>query len=165
MDQKEYKRYQEIVKKITKGSELSEDLLHDTIIQLSTNDKWNTLPAKEKVFFFIRTITNQFYSNNSYFHKTYKRFQFQEITSIEQIETEYEDKPTLEWVNEELEKELKERPENWYDVELFRLYLQDRRIDAIHRKTKIPKYSIRITIKEMKKWINTKWIEYKNGES
>jgi hypothetical protein len=45
-------------------------------------------------------------------------------------------------------------------VGIFRLYLQHRKLEPIHRQTKIPKYSLRITLKEMKEWIKNKWIKY-----
>jgi len=30
--------------------------------------------------------------------------------------------------------------------------------------TKIPKYSLRITLNEMKEWLNNKWKQYKNND-
>lgn len=161
MEQKKYNEYLNIVKKVTKNDELSYDLLHDILVQLSSNIKWNTLDDRQKKFFFIRTLTNQYYSHNSSFYKQYKKYQFQEIGSIEQLETEYEEQPTIDWIYETLDKELKEHPQNWYNVNLFKLYLELKKIDLIHKQTRIPKYSIRITIKEMKLFIQEKWSEYK----
>jgi hypothetical protein len=37
--------------------------------------------------------------------------------------------------------------------------MEHRSIEPIHKKTRIPRYSIRDTIKEMKGWIKTKWSE------
>ena len=62
--------------------------------------------------------------------------------------------------DETLEQELKDNPDKWYEVGIFRLYLKHRKLEPIHRQTKIPKYSLRQTLKEMKEWIKIKWIEY-----
>lgn len=165
MSESEYKEYLNLVKTITKNSKYSNDLLHDVLIQLESNEKWVNLNNKERKYFFTRTIQNQFYSNNSKFQRTYKKYEFDEIGSVEQLETIYEELPTLEWVYEFLDKEVKERPENWYNVGLFKMYLDVKKINLINKKTKIPKYSIRRTIKEMKVWINQRWEEYKDGEN
>jgi hypothetical protein len=74
-------------------------------------------------------------------------------------DTTYHDKPTIEWINKLLENELNTNPENWYNVKLFKLYLEHKKIDPIHKQTRIPKYSIRNTVNEMKIWINKKWKE------
>lgn len=136
------------------------DLLHDVLIQLESNEKWNNLYTKEeKIYFLTRTITNQFYSNNSKFHKTYRKFNSQSLDITDLIDEEYTDRPSLEWVNQTLEDELTNNPNNWYNVKLFKMYLEYKKIEPIHKKTRIPKYSIRETINHMKKWIKQKWDE------
>ena len=52
----------------------------------------------------------------------------------------------------------------WYNKGIFELYLEHKKLEHIHRLTKIPKYSLRETLKEMKLWINNKWIDYSNGK-
>ncbi len=160
MDQKQYNKYKQIAVKITKHSELSEDLLHDVLIQLDHNEKFNTLPDKDKVFFFVRTLTNQFYSNNSKFQRTY-RLKYEEFNNNVEVEDRpYQESPTIDWINETLDKELKNNKDFWYNHGIFKMYLEHKKIKAIHQRTQIPIYSIRATIKEMKVWIKNKWIEY-----
>lgn len=158
MLEQRYKQYRELAKRITKGDERYIDLLHDVLIQLSTNEKWNNLQTpEEQMYFLTRTITNQYYSNNSKFQKTYRKFS-DEIAQIPDTEDEgYQEKPSLEWLNNLLDNELKTNPDNWYNIGLFKLYMEHRRIEPIYKKTMIPRYSIRATIKEMKSWIKTKW--------
>jgi hypothetical protein len=164
MDERTYREFRKIAVKITSGDERSDDLLHDVLEQLETNVKWNELKTKEeKNYFLVRALTNQYKSNNSKFNRTYRRFTFEQMTNQEQVDIEYKEPITLEWVNETLNKELKDKPENWYQVGLFKMYMEHRKIEPIHKKTKIPKYSIRSTIKEMKLWLNKQWEINQNG--
>jgi hypothetical protein len=160
MLEKRYEQYRELARKITKGDERYIDLLHDVLIQLETNEKWNNLQTpKEQMYFLTRTLINQYYSNNSHFNKTYRKFS-SEITDIpEEEDTPYQEKPSIEWINNLLDNELNTNPDNWYNIGLFKLYMEHRSIEPIHKKTKIPRYSIRDTIKQMKGWIKTKWNE------
>lgn len=161
MNQTEYDKYRKIILKICGEDEKSEDLLHDILIQLSTNVKYNTLSEKERVFFFIRVIKNQFYSNNSKFQRTYKKNILEELPANYDVRQEdYVETPTMDWIQETLDQELKDNPDNWYQVGIFRLYLQHRKLEPIHRQTRIPKYSLRQTLNDMKEWIKNKWIEY-----
>ena len=160
MVEKRYREYLELAKKLTKGDERHIDLLHDVLIQLGTNEKWNNLQTEqEQMYFLTRTITNQFYSNNSKFKKTYRNFSSEVIDIPDEEDVPYQDRPSIEWINNLLDNELKTNPDNWYNVGLFKMYMEHRKIDLIHKKTKIPKYSIRETIRQMKSWIKSKWGE------
>lgn len=160
MLEKRYEQYRELARKITKGDERHIDLLHDILIQLETNEKWNNLPTEqEQLYFLTRTITNQFYSNNSKFQRTYRKFNSEAIDIPDNEDTPYQDRPSIEWVNALLDNELKNNPDNWYNVGLFKMYMEHRKIELIHKQTRIPKYSIRETIRHMKSWIKSKWSE------
>jgi len=160
MLEKRYREYKQLAFKITKGDERYIDLLHDILIQLQTNEKWNNLPNKqEQMYFLTRVITNQFYSNNSSFHRTYRKFNADIIPQLEVPDEPYTDTPSIDWINKLLDEELKLNPDKWYDIGLFKMYMEYKKIEPLHKKTRIPKYSIRETIKEMKSWIKQKWIE------
>jgi DNA-directed RNA polymerase specialized sigma24 family protein len=160
MLEQRYNQYRELARKITKGDERHIDLLHDILIQLETNEKWNNLPTEqEQLYFLTRTITNQFYSNNSKFQRTYRKFNSEAIDIPDKEDEPYEDRPSIEWINNLLDNELNTNPDNWYNVGLFKMYMEHRKIDLIHKKTNIPKYSIRETIRQMKSWIKSKWSE------
>lgn len=160
MLERRYRQYKELAKKITKGDERHLDLLHDILIQLETNEKWNNLHTKEEQMYFLtRTIQNQYYSKNSKFKKTYRNFSSEIVEIPESIDEEYQERPSIEWINKLFENELNNNPSSWYNIGLFKLYMEDKKIESIHKKTKIPKYSIRNTIREMKVWIKKKWNE------
>lgn len=164
MDERRYREYRELARTITGGDERYIDLLHDVLIDLDGNDKWNNITTKkEKMYFLTRTLSNQFYSNNSKFNRTYRKFNTEVFDNLEIVDSPYVEPPTMDWLESLLEQETREKPYRWYDVGLFRLYLKDKKIDLIHKKTKIPKYSIRETIKNMKLWIRMEWKKYQNG--
>lgn len=162
MLERRYREYKELAKRITKGDERHIDLLHDVLINLESNEKWNNLPTKEEQMYFLtRAITNQYYSNNSYFNKTYRKFNAEATEIPEVLDEPYIERPSIEWVNNTLENELKLNPDNWYNIGIFKMYMEHRKIELIHKKTKIPKYSIRDTIKQMKSWLKKEWIKSK----
>lgn len=161
MNQNEYDKYKKLIHKICGGDDKSEDLLHDILIQLSTNEKYNTLSEKERVFFFIRTVQNQYYSNNSKFQRTYKKYIFEEIPiNYNPKDETYYELPTIDWVQETLNNELQNNKNFWYNKGIFDLYLEHKKLETIHKLTKIPKYSLRMTLREVKAWLKIKWTEY-----
>lgn len=158
MLERRYREYKQLAKQITKGDERYLDLLHDVLIQLHTNDKWNNLTTKEEQMYFLtRTLTNQYYSNNSKFQRIYRKFNIDSKEIPDVPDEPYEEKPSIEWINILFEQELQTNPDNWYNIGLFKMYMEYKKIEPIHKKTRIPKYSIRQTIKEMKSWIKLKW--------
>jgi hypothetical protein len=164
MEYQTYKKYMQISKTICGNDERAQDLLHDTLIQFTKNQKFNTLSPKDRVFYITRALKNQFYSNNSSFNRTYRKYQFDEIPDkYELVDTEYDETPTLDWINETLNKELKDNPSFWYNKGLFDIWREHNCIiDRVHKQTKIPKYSIIDTIEGVKSFIRHKWLEYKN---
>jgi DNA-directed RNA polymerase specialized sigma24 family protein len=165
MTQTQYEKYRTTILKICGNDEKAEDLLHDILLQLSSNTTYNSLDDKSKLFFFVRTVQNQYWSNNSKFQRTYKKYIFEQLpVNYDPKTEEYKERPTMDWIEETLDQELNDNPERWYEVGIFRLYLQHRKLEPIHRQTQIPKYSLRQTLKDMKEWINNKWITYNGKE-
>jgi hypothetical protein len=132
--------------------------MHDVLIQLMKGDTFNTLPQRERVYFFIRAVKNQFYSKNSYFYRDYVKYSFRNIQTDIDIQDHQEDPyPSMEWVLECLNKL------NWYEEKLFKLYLTLKSIDKVSKQTKIPIYSIRKSINSTKEFLNQEWIKYVNS--
>jgi hypothetical protein len=75
---------------------------------------------------------------------------------------EYIHTPDIQWIKETLSNETKNNPNFWYDEGIFNLYLEHKKIEAVHKKTRIPKYSLRKTINEIKVLLKSKWKE-QNG--
>jgi hypothetical protein len=166
MEKKEYDELKKIVNRICKNDENANDLLHDVLVQLKTNKVYNALDTKSRVFFFTRTIINQYYSTNSSYHKTYRKYFHQDIPiNYDNNDEEYNELPTIDWITETLDNELRSNPTFWYNHGIYTLYLEHKKLEKLHRLTQIPKYSLRITLKEMKDWLNYKWIKHKNYEN
>lgn len=168
MRETRYREYKLLAKRITKGDERYIDLLHDVLIQLQTNDKWNNLNTKEEQLYFLsKALTNQFYSNSSSFQRTYKRYSHMELQETLDIsDTIYEEQPTIEWINEALEEQLKEDPHFWYEKGIFELWVKHNCfIERVHKQTKIPRYSIKETINQVKDLLINKWKKYKECQS
>lgn len=157
---KQYSEYKKIANKICANDERTEDLFHDVLLQLSNNIKFTGLTETEKKYFFVKTISNQFYSNNSYFYRTYRRTNNEQLSyKLELTDEEYQEPnfPSIEWVREELEQQVKNEPDFWYNKGIFEMYLKHKKLNPIHKLTQIPKYSLRDTINFMKKWVIKKW--------
>ena len=165
MNQITYNKLRKIAHKICKSDDNTDDLMHDVLIQLDTNKVYNTLSEKDKVFFFIKAIKNQYYSNHSQYHKTYRKYIFQEIPiNYDPKDKPFNELPTLDWITETLDSELVSNPNFWYNHGIYNLYLKHRKLEVLHRLTKIPRYSLRMTLREMKEWLNYKWEKYNNYE-
>lgn len=158
MTQKQYDNYLKIANQVTGNDSRAVDLMHDVLIQLMKGNVFNTLPQRERVYFFIRAIKNQYYSKNSYFYRDYIKYDFKTIqTDVDIPDYQNDPKPSLEWVNECLNKL------DWYEEKLFKLYLDLKSIDKVSKQTKIPIYSIRKTIKWTKEYLNQEWVKYVNS--
>lgn len=164
MKETEYNKYLKASKKITSNHELATDLMHDILIMLQKNNKFNNLSEKDRLFFFVRAMKNQFYSNSSYYTRTYKKYEFDELVEKnDMVEHIYDEEPTLDWIKETFESELKKNPDFWYNKGIFELWVKhDGFIERVHKQTKIPRYALKDTISYMKEWIKIKWKEYKS---
>lgn len=161
MNNQQYQQFKKIAIKICNNDKNTEDLLHDIIIQLRNNKTYNTLSDKEQVFFFVRALKNQYRSNNSSYHRQYRKYEFDEIPiNYEMEDNEYEELPSIDWITETLDTELKLNKDMWYQIGIYKMYIEHKRLSILHRITKIPKYSIRMTLKEMNEWIKLKWEQY-----
>ena len=76
--EKNYKKLKEISDKITSGKKYnSEDLLHDTIVNLYDSDKnkiESLIDKNELIFWIARIMVNQYHSKTSPFYKKYKKY-------------------------------------------------------------------------------------------
>ena len=159
MDQKKYNKYLDITKKITNYDERSQDLLQDILLNFQRSALFNTLSERERVFFLIRAIKNQYYSKNSYFYRDYVRptgvkldYEFE---VEDKVEPEY---PNLEWVKNRIEQL------NWYEKGIFTLYIDLGTIEKVSKQTKIPLYSIHKSINKTKKFLKESWLIYIQNE-
>lgn len=158
MNNNEYQNYLDIVNKITKHDTRAEDLLHDILLQLKDSTLFNSLSGNQKTYFFVKVVKNQYNSNNSKFKRNYRRYEYSQLGNMTDIpDEEYVETPDMLWVIQTLDKELERNPDNWYDIELFKLYLKHKKIETLHKTTMIPKYSLRITINKIKTFLREEW--------
>lgn len=164
MTEKIYKQYLKASMTITKNDRDAQDLMHDVLIMLSKNETFNNLSNADKLFFFVRALKNQFNSNSSFYTRNYKKYTFKELkVDFDIPDTIYEEKPSLDWIKEIMELEVHDNPDFWYEKGIFELWIEHKGfIERIHKQTRIPRYSIKETIEETKRWINKKWNE-QNG--
>lgn len=164
MTKTEYDKMLKAVIKITNNDNRAEDLMHDVLIQLNKNVKYNLMNEKTRLYFFIRAVQNQYYSNSSSFVRKYKRYSFEELKDTFDIETDiYNERPSLEWIYETLNQETEKNADFWYDKGIFELWLKHNGfIERVHKQTTIPRYEIKDVVNRMKLWLNQKWKEYKN---
>jgi hypothetical protein len=165
MNQQQYKKYYKAAIKITSDHNDAQDLMHDVLIMLTKNEKYNNLSDTNKFFFFIRTMMNQYRSNSSHYTRNYKKYNFEELKTDFNIQDSiYEEQPSLDWIRETMDQEIEVNPDFWYDRGIFELWLSHKGfIERVHKQTRIPRYSIKETIEKTKLWINKKWEKYKDG--
>lgn len=163
MNQKLHDKLKQVMNKMCSDRDTCEDLFQDILFKLETNEKYKTLSDKEKVYYFIGVVRHQVYSTNSSYFRQYKKHQFVELQEEDKesvVDETYIDKPDMIWVKEMMELELKKNPSFWYNKMLFELYIEKNGvIEKVYQKTKIPRYSIKETINEMKIWLKQKWEE------
>lgn len=166
MNKNDYKKMLTIVKKITNDDERAQDLMHDVLIQLNTNGKYNLMDEKERLYFFVRAVKNQFYSNSSLFVRKYKKYSFEELKENFDIEDDiYLDKPDLIWVQDTLKEEVEKNPDFWYKKGIFELWLKHNGfVERVHKQTMIPRYEIKDVVENIKLWLNQKWKQEKDAK-
>jgi hypothetical protein len=136
-----YNELKNICSKFSTPEEV-DDLLHLCIEQFIKNKKVHQIPDKERLYFFVKLVKNQYHSKSSKYFYTYKRYQFNEIIDSDIAEIEYkEDEFNMEWVMKEIEEDKKNG--EWYFSRLFEIYIeQDCSVTKTSKKTLIPINSV-----------------------
>ena len=142
--------YNELVKaanKITGNSDLSVDLLHYAIEEMSFKENIQSIVDSGGArFYCVRIMMTQWRSQTGPFYKQYiKRG---ESIEVHDVEDKAESTLDIDKVNEILDGL------NWYDKELFRLYAEgEHNYSTLSKETGIPRTSIGLTINRVKKHI------------
>ncbi len=153
--QDNHKRLYEIAKKLSKGID-TDDLFQLSVEQLLINRNIHAVPDDEKFFYFARIVRNQYNSNNSKFHKIYRKTKYQNLeTSMDLVYEEYEEPIlTLDWVLEEIENIKKK---DWYLGQIFLLFLsKDANLTRTSKITGIPINNLSRDIKLVKGILHNK---------
>lgn len=154
---KNYHQMVEITNNIVKDKNEVDDLLHCVIEQILKKNSMDALMERERIFYFIRVLKNNYFSKTSPYYYQYKKKGSNEThfdtEFYENIPDEpYEETiPTIEWVYQELEDL------SWFDKDLFLLWMELGTITAVSKKTTIPLNSVGRYINQIKTQLIKKW--------
>lgn len=148
---KNYYELLSIAKKITKGNQLSQELLHECIIQLYDKndivlDKYTDNQIK---YYIVAIMRTNWFSNTSPFYYRIRResAKYVDLHEIMDIESEQEtfEKEQLLVILEEQFCDL-----NWFHKSLFELYMTLGSLSKVSKQTGIPLTSVSTYIKQSK---------------
>ena len=141
----EYPILIEASKKITNNHELHMDLLHYALEELYSKKNYEEIINSGGVrFYVVRIMLTQWRSNTGPFYKMFFNQKSNEI-SDDIIEYREYDQQELEYI-----KALEDLA--WYDKELFKIFSDKQHtISSLSRETGIPRSSVDITIKKVRK--------------
>jgi len=147
-------------RKIIKDTNQLDDFFHFILEDILRHEqKMDGLKDKEKMYYFVRVVKNQFFSKTSpYFYRIKRPYLTSETfeDTLLDIPDEYkEDYPPLAWVYEQLEQE------DWFYRDLFLLWIELGTLTAVSKKTTIPLNSVGRYINKIKKKLQKTWYETK----
>lgn len=145
--EQEYTTLQQAAQKITGNNELQLDLLHYAIEELSGKQNLDAiLESGGGRFYLVSIMMTQWRSQTGPFYKQFMK-EHVDIAAWDQPE---EEEPTMDVTR--IRKILDGLP--WYERELFKLYTDGQHTySSLSRETGIPRTSIGLTIKRIRKHI------------
>jgi RNA polymerase sigma factor (sigma-70 family) len=144
----------QIAKKITKGHDLTQDLFHEVIIQLYDKDKivLKKYDDNSIKYYIVAIMRINWYSNTSpFYYRVRREFQmYSDISECYDMSAEQEsfEKEQILTILEQEWTEL-----NWFNKQLFELYLTLGSLSKVSKQTRIPVSSISRYLKESKELI------------
>jgi len=147
----------DITLKVCKNQEDYMDLYQCVMEQmLNKKDKFNEMKDKEKTYFFISMLKRNYFSKTSPYYYQFKKGAIMDDITDDLLEgiidVEYtESIPDMEWVKLQL-LEL-----DWFDRDLFNLWVELGSLSNVSRKTNIPVNSVGKYIKEIKQELKIRW--------
>jgi len=143
----DYHALQQAANKITGNNELSYDLLHYAIEELShKKNLQDILDSGGARFYLVRIMMTQWRSKTGPFYKQFIK------TELDIDHYDREDAEEKHLDIERINKILEDLP--WYDKELFKLYAEGQHnYSSLAKETGIPRTSIGLTINRVKKHI------------
>ena len=141
-----YNELKNICSKFSTPEEV-DDLLHLCIEQFIKNKKVHQIPDKERLYFFVKLVRNQYHSKSSKYHYTYRRHQFNEMVDMDIPDIEYEEEIfNMDWVKEQL------KTIDWYYGRLFELYIEEGcSVTKLSKRTTIPINSVSRDINKVRR--------------
>ena len=124
-----------------------DDLLHLCLEEFMKNKRVTEIPDNQKIYFFTKIVRNQYNSESSKYHYTYRKYKFNDMVESDIAEVEYEeDQFNMEWVQEQLKKI------DWYYARLFQLYIDEGcSVTKLSKRTTIPINSVSRDINKVRR--------------
>lgn len=166
-------KFFDIVKKVTKGNELAQDLFQEVCLILLEydNEKLNNIIEQKYFnFFFVRILNNQFNSSTSPFYKMYKKEYDKYIDANKDLTIDWDEDNSGEIELSDVDLPDEETDESWgesirakyegikselywYDAELFELYIRLGSYRKVSKETGIPLRSVGTNLKKTKEFL------------
>lgn len=124
-----------------------DDLLHLCLEEFMKNKRVTEIPDDQKIYFFTKIVRNQYNSESSKYHYTYRKYKFNDMVEADIPEIEYtEDQFNMEWVQEQL------KTIDWYYARLFQLYIDEGcSVTKLSKRTTIPINSVSRDINKVRR--------------
>ena len=142
----------EAAKRITKGHDLAQELLHYSIEEfLNKKNSQDLVQSGAARFYLVRVMMNQWNSSTSYFYKEFKKPSVSISKELEDLADD-EDDDDLSQMYIKASKILGDLP--WYDNLLFKTYVEEGHTkSSLSRATGIPRTSISLSINRIIKHV------------
>jgi hypothetical protein len=139
----------------------TDDLLQEVVLILLSKDEEKICELyfnKQLKFFIIKIIQNQVNSISSPFYTKFRKFSHisTNIDEIDLIEKNNDNDYRLDLIDNEIFKDSFETKEDWYQSNMVKAYLKEGSLRNLSEKIKINKQSIRYTVNDFKKVIETR---------
>ena len=152
----------EITRNITKNHPDTMELYQFVILQILTKPPKQEVPDKQKHYYFVRVVKNNWFSKTSRYEYEVRRKLYSNDTLDEFDYERYEvpefntitEQPTIEWVREEL------NTMGWYKRDLFSLWSELLSITEVSKQTTIPIGTCGKQIRDIKQELNERWAQY-----
>ena len=150
----------EITKKITGNHTDYMELYQFVVLELLSKPPKKEIPDKQKKYYFIRLLKNNWFSKTSRYHYEFRKviYNHQETefnedrTEIPIEEYEEDNIPDIDWVRDQLQDY------GWFYRDIFLLYMELNTIKAVSSQTTIPINSCSKYINEVKDKLQYDWI-------
>lgn len=144
-------------KKIVKNNNDYDDLYQSVVEQiLKKTTQLDTLTDKDRLYYFIRVVKNNYFSKTSPYYYQHKKVSCNDVKVdvIKDIADEpyVEELPDMFWVYQQLEDL------DWFSRDLFLMWLELGTITAVSKQTTIPLNSVGRYIKNIKLELKEKWV-------
>ena len=155
---KNHDELKHVVGRITNNHPLSDELFQEIMIQLLTKpEKMNQLADEEKIYYFIRVVKNNWHSSTSPFqyHRQKdisRHIPWDSHKGEKLVDEDYmENTPDMDWVYDKI------NAMDWFDRDLFKLWIELGTYTKVSQDTTIPLNSVGKYIKETTKRLNDLW--------